>query len=337
MLRIRRILVPTDFSECGDSAIPCAVRIAQLHNAEVHLLHAVPEWRFDSLFQLHDATDSEAMQKVLRYRADYRLRARAAELPVPAEWHVVEGKRHASSAIVSHAADHGVHLVVMARHGRRGVGRLLAGSVTEEVLHRSTCPVLTVHAGRAETPADGAFHDILVPVDFSWRSHLALGYAKEMAAAHGASVHVLHVVNEATCPDFYLSGSRLTGEGRSDLASEAGRRLVEFSDGTGNGDSAVRASVRFGRPASEIVDCATDSGCDLILMASHGLGGLLRFMLGSVTTHVVHAAPCSVLVTNWGRGLVPGNRTLSSHYSEITPSPEAVGTVPAAPGTKTTV
>jgi nucleotide-binding universal stress UspA family protein len=250
---------------------------------------------------------------------------------------LVEDKRRPSSAIVSHAADHGVDLVVMARHGRRGVGRLLLGSVTEEVLRQSTCPVLTVQTDHADEPPDGVFQNILVPIDFSWCSHLALGYAKELAATHGASLHVLHVINEATCPDFYLSGSQLTGEGRDHLEHEAEKRLVEFIDATGESDAAARATVRFGRPASDIVRYARDSGCDLILMASHGLGGLLRLMLGSVTTHVVHAASCSVLVTNWGRRLVPGSRVLSSHYSEITPSPEPAETERAELDTKTAV
>lgn len=335
MLRIRRILVATDFSECGDSAIPRAVRLARVHGAELHLLHAVAEWRFDSLFQLHDSTDREAMQRVLRYRAEYRLRDRASRLPVSAELQVVERSQHASGAIVAFAEERGVDLIVMATHGRGGFRRHLLGSVTHEVLRRATCPVMTVKPVPADHEEETSFGSILVPVDFSWCSRLALAYAQELAGAHGASLQLLHVISEATRPDSYLMGSHLSQESRRAMEVEAERRLRELAGEASEKVPDTRAFVRFGRPAGEIIRFARGSGADLILMARHGLGGLLKVMLGSVTAHVVHAAPCSVLVTNWGRRLVPDLRVQSSHYGEVTPGREPSGTDRLRVGTKT--
>ena len=336
MIRIQRILVPTDFSSCGDSAIRQAIRLARIHEAEIHLLHALGEWRFDSLFQLHDSTDREAMQRILRYRADHRLHDRASDMPVPTEAHVVEGRRRPASAIVSFAERRGMHLIVISTHGHGGFRRQLPGRVPHDVLRRAPCPVLTVHPNDPHADEQAGFRSILVPVDFSWCSRLALSYAIALAAAHGATLQLLHVVSEVTCPEFYLHGSQVTHQGRLHLEARAERRLKDLVDGTGQSDSR-QVSVRFGRPASEIVRFAREAGSDLILMASHGLGGLMKVMLGSVTLHVTHAAPCSVLVTNWGRQMVPGAQVVASHYRALATPYETAGTANEESGTKATM
>lgn len=317
MLRIRRILIPTDFSASADSALPLATRLAQHHGAELHLLCAVPEWEPDSWLQLHDSTDREEVQRVLRHRAELQLESRAAHLPVPAQSHVSTSKRNPTSAIVSYAEEHGIDLIVMATHGRRGYRRYRLGSVTGEVLRRSTCPVLAVRRDTPDSPAETALETILVPIDFSWYSRLTLAYAKAFAAEHGASLHLLHVINETACPDFYLVQSGLAGRDRLELELRAERNQLQLLDEVGG--PAVEASVfvKSGSPPAEIVRFARSAGSDLILMASHGLGGLLRMMLGSVASHVVHAAPCSVLVSRWSHDLTPDNASLSTHYAGL--------------------
>jgi nucleotide-binding universal stress UspA family protein len=335
MLRIRRILVPTDFSPCGDSAIAEGVRMARTHGAELHLLHVVTAWRFDSLFQLHDATDREAVQRVLHTRADLQLRERTSDLPMAAEPHVVEGRRHPGSAIVSFAERRGMQLIVMGTHGRGGFRRHLLGNITRDVLRRATSPVLTVRANRPADDEGTGFRSILVPVDFSWCSHLALEYARELARTHGATLRLLHVVSEAACPDVYLLGSQPTMDSRLSMESEAVRRLWKLAEETGAPVRDTEVFVRFGRPAGEVVRFAREAGLDLIVMATHGLSGFLRVMLGSVTSHVVNGAPCSVLAMNWGPSLVPGLRVLSSHYDEITSLPATSGTYPVRADTNT--
>lgn len=314
MLRIRRILVPTDFSESADSALPWAVRLAQHHGAELHLLCTVPEWEPDSWLQLHDSTDREEVQRVLRYRAEIQLRNREAHLSVPSQSHVSDSDGNPGSAIVSYAEDHGIDLIVMATHGRRGYRRYRLGSVTGEVVRRSTCPVLTIRQDAADLPAEVALKSILVPIDFSWYSRLTLAYAKAFAADHGASLQLLHVINETACPDYYLVQSGLAGRDRLELELEAEKRQHQLLSEAGGPAVEATVFVRSGSPAGEIIRFARSAHSDLIFLASHGLGGLLRMMLGSVTSHVVHAAPCSVLVTRWSRDLTPGSASLSAHY-----------------------
>ncbi|MFC1530798.1 universal stress protein [Gemmatimonadota bacterium] len=328
MLRIRRILVPTDFSESADSVLPVAARLAQHHGAEVYLLHAVPEWEPDSWFELHDCTDRQEVRRVLHRRAEVHLAYRVAHLPVPAQPYVSVSKGRPSSAIVSYAEEHGINLIVMATHGHRGFRHYRLGSVTEAVLRQSTCPVLTVRQDSTDLPAVTALETILVPIDFSWYSRLALSYAKAFAADHGASVQLLHVINETTCPDFYLVQSQLADRDRHGLELEAEKRLRHLLAEVGGPAVEARVFVRSGSPAGEIVRFARAAGSDLILIAGHGLGGLLRMMLGSVTSHVVRAAPCSVLVTRWSPGMTPSSASLSTHYWGLQPPAGTVEVVP---------
>ncbi len=314
MLRIGRILVPTDFSGSADKALSLAARLAQHYGAELHLLHANPEWESGSRFQLHDSTDREEVWRVLHNRAEVQLEHRSAHLSVPVQSHVSTSERNPSSAILSYAEAHGIDLIVMGTHGRRGFRRYRLGGVTEEVLRQSTCPVFTVRQDSTDSTAETALETILVPIDFSWYSHLTLAYARVFAADNGASLQLLHVIDETTCPDFYLVRSELADQGGHGLKLEAEKRLHVLLNEADGPDVEASVSVRSGNPAGEIVRFARSAGSDLILMASHGLGGLLRMMLGSVTSRVVHAAPCSVLVTRWSRDLTPGNASLSTHY-----------------------
>lgn len=314
MLRIRRILVPTDFSESADSALSWAVRLAQHYGAELHLQHVIPEWEPDSWFQLHDSTDREEVEHVLHNRAEVQLANRVAHLPVPAQTHLSASDRRPGSAIVSYAEEHGISLIVMATHGHRGFIHYRLGNVTEDVLRHSTCPVLTVRQDTIDSHSVRELETILVPIDFSWYSRLAVSYAKAFAAEQGARLQLLHVIDETTYPDFYLIRSDLVDRGRHGLKLEAEKRLHLLLNEAGGPEVEASVFVKAGNPAGEIVSFARSAGSDLILMASHGLGGLLRMMMGSVTSHVVHAAPCSVLVTRWSRDLTPGTASLSTHY-----------------------
>jgi len=200
--------------------------------------------------------------------------------------------------------------------------------VTEEVLRHSTCPVFTVRQDSPDSPAVTALETILVPIDSSWHSRLALSYAKAFAAEQGARLQLLHVIDETTCPDFYLIQSELADRGHHGLELEAEKRLHLLLNETGGPAIEARVFVRSGDPADEIIRFARSAGSNLIIMASHGLGGLLRMMMGSVTSHVVHAAPCSVLVTRWSSDLTPGTASLSTHYWGLQPPAESEEVVP---------
>lgn len=143
---IETVLVATDFTTHAKRAVELAAAFAQAHQAQVCVLHAyVPpgEGYFapypgSPRFVFHEEKEHE---QYARERLDSIVRDLESR-GIRAVWKLEYGT--ASDMIVSGAAEIGARLIVMGTHGRRGLNRLLLGSVTETVLRRSPCAVLAV-------------------------------------------------------------------------------------------------------------------------------------------------------------------------------------------------
>ena len=139
---------------------------------------------------------------------------------------------------------------------------------------------------------------ILVPTDGSSKGKRAVEHALALAAVHDAEVHALYVVDTAS---YAGTGMEATWAGIDDLlredADEAVEQVAALAEGT---DVAVETSVVEGAPGREIVQHATDIGCDLIVMGTHGRGGIDRLLLGSVAERVVRRSPVPVLTVRLG-------------------------------------
>jgi nucleotide-binding universal stress UspA family protein len=137
---------------------------------------------------------------------------------------------------------------------------------------------------------------ILVPIDFSPPSRAALTFAAALADKFGAELVLFHAVQDlavflpdavTVTPVALPPTEQMTAAVREGLT-----RFLEESKLTGR---QVREEVREGTPHAEIVEFAREAGIDLIVMGTHGRGGLSHMLLGSVTEKVVRTAPCPVL------------------------------------------
>lgn len=146
-------------------------------------------------------------------------------------------------------------------------------------------------AGEPRTSPDCQIKQVLVPVDFSDCSTGALRYAAAVAAKFGAGLSVLHVV-EPLHADWRMD--TLAFQRRSH--TEALQRLRELVADKLPGVPRVHAKLHGGHPVRTIVDFARRSKADLIIMGSHGRGGMKRALVGSVAERVVRHASCPVLV-----------------------------------------
>ncbi|GIX48525.1 MAG: universal stress protein [Candidatus Tectimicrobiota bacterium] len=138
-----KILVPLDGSEVAEVALPHAVALARTFGAELVLLrvaHAPFSPGRDPL-----EAERAAVEESEQYLAEAAQRLAAQGVPVRTV--VRYGK--AAEEILDHAATEGISLIVMATHGRSGVGRWLLGSTAEKVVRATSQPVLLV---RAATP-----------------------------------------------------------------------------------------------------------------------------------------------------------------------------------------
>ncbi|HEY1304251.1 MAG TPA: universal stress protein [Vicinamibacterales bacterium] len=154
---VTRILVPTDFSEAADAALAYAKTLATKLDASLHLLHVfrdpctaipfVPETYAPPPPDLRERALDDAWDQ-LHDRLNSRQHTRFAGTRA-----VVEGLT--AIEIVKYARDHGIDLIVMGTHGRRGVAHLFLGSVAEHVVRTAGCPVLTVREAAEPREAHG--------------------------------------------------------------------------------------------------------------------------------------------------------------------------------------
>ena len=139
MIAIKRILIPTDFSETSSAAIEYAIDLAGRYQASLHLLHVIEK----------RAVPPEAEFPLGIFEGQTVTRERLVGLLTPvqrtafrADFAVVIGSP--SVEIARYAKAHEIDLIVMGTHGRSGVSHLLMGSVAEKVVRKAPCPVLTV-------------------------------------------------------------------------------------------------------------------------------------------------------------------------------------------------
>lgn len=296
----RRILVPTDFSPSADAALAHAGSLADRFRVPLHLLHVVHETNTD----LYGLGDAKVHIDRLREEAESAARARLAELaPERAvqEVHTAVARHpegNVVDAIEQYVLDSAIDLVVMGTHGRQGLGRFVLGSVANRLVRRGVAPVLTVRRGEEEVPAAPvAYDNILAPIDFSDHSKAALRLSKEVASQHGATQHLLFVAEKRVLPTFSDTGIPGVGvvEMDPEIVANAGEALDELSASVGGPEVTTAHHVEEGDVAQAIIDFADAHEADLIVMATRGLTGIDRFVLGSNTERVVRTAPCPVL------------------------------------------
>lgn len=139
--------------------------------------------------------------------------------------------------------------------------------------------------------------NILVAIDFSEPSDAALMYGRELASRFGATLHVLHAVQNIYIGTLGAENyTALAPDLQQQIEDDARRRLDELVvDSDQSGPATVKAIVTSSSPALSIIDYAKDHNIDVVVMGTHGRGALAHLMMGSVAERVVRLAPCPVL------------------------------------------
>jgi universal stress protein A len=138
--------------------------------------------------------------------------------------------------------------------------------------------------------------NILVPLDFSEASSEALRYACRLADTFGATLHLLHAAGNPHLPGGYMEFYAPPAELFEQLEQDAIKRLNDSLTAEERSRYGVVLVYREGAAASEILGYLNDTTqIDLVVMATHGRGGIARLVMGSVAERVVRAAPCPVL------------------------------------------
>jgi len=139
--------------------------------------------------------------------------------------------------------------------------------------------------------------NILVPTDFSAGSQEAVRYAFDLASSLGASLHIMHVLENPFAPGAFMEMyAPPPAEYFNDLERQAEARLRSSLTEEQLARVRVELSTRLGNPVAEILDrLEEEPNIDLVVMATHGRGGVARLLMGSVTEKIIRTAPCPVL------------------------------------------
>ena len=306
MIRIKKILYTTDFSDSSLCVFPQAVYLANKYNAELHMLHAIVLHALDPLNPEDKFPEFDNLVRLFKKNAKKRMDYEILNADLK-NLNVVKAQERGFSAapvILDYCKKNKIDLIVMGTHGRRGIEHLFMGSVAEEVVRLAENPVLTVRKSDDLMPI-ASKKKILVPIDFSIHSKTALKYALKIAPTYNAKLQLLHVVEEAIHPAFYASGINSIFEINSQLKSRSKEVIREMLDSVGGKEVEADIFVVEGRASSEIIKFAEEKSSDLIIISTHGLTGIEHLLLGSVTEKVVRMAKCPVLTVKvFGKSLL---------------------------------
>lgn len=295
----RRIVVPLDGSELGESALEPALAIAHQQDAELILMRApqvesmaVPIAEPLGGVGLYwpesfvKATHEECLDYLQRLADQHRGQG------VPLRTEVVEGRP--DEAILKLAEAAGADLIIMSTHGYSGLTRWVMGSVAENVLRGSQIPVFVIRG-------QGPLRKMLVPLDGSPLAEKSLEPTFQLARALGANVTLFQAVPAPGLDPRQLKELEAVEMGLGEASQAAPlaeaqaylNQIASRFESTG-----VHTKLGLGpMPAAEqIVDYADRHGIQVIAMATHGRSGWRRWIYGSVTEKVLHRGCCSMLV-----------------------------------------
>jgi nucleotide-binding universal stress UspA family protein len=268
---LERILIPVDGTEIFSETISYLEELGQESSPEVILLHVQKGGNGSSL---GDASEHTLLQNY-------------CDALTREDWQVSAELRSGDPVeeIVRCAVDLPASLVLMSTHGRAGLENIREGSVTEQVVRQSPCPVFILHSSRPdanEAHHEHLFRRMLVPLDGSDVSAAILPCVEKFAKRYHTEVVLFH--DDPDCDDVHDSNKR---------REVLGHHGVELANA---GVSVKLDCSTHRRPIREILRRTDELDIDIVAMATHGNGGERRALEDSVTANVMRHANRPLLV-----------------------------------------
>jgi len=281
------IVVGYDESLYSKAALAEVAQRVKKNGGSVTLVHAV----------FFDKEEFAVMPSQLEQRMDIGARlCRVAKTDLQSayglngsvESFVCEGEP--PEVIVDTATGKKADLIALGTYGRRGLKRLLMGSVTSQVILNAPCDVLVVK--KPCIGCTGSYRSLLVPFDGSISSEKALLRAASLAKTDGAEISVLYVIPRyEEMMDFFKTETI-----KKSLYQEA-EKIVEGAKKLASGlGLPIKAVVQEGRAGDKIVEIADTMKHDLIVVGTHGWSGMDKAIMGSTAERVIANAVCPVLI-----------------------------------------
>ncbi len=288
---MKRILVPTDFSDHARAAARLACGLARRKSAEVWLVHGLHLFEAQSLsedarLRYEGAEIEDAKRRLERERI--QLASSAAGQGVELRTAVRRGDP--ASAIIAFAVEWEADLIALGSKGQEADERLEFGSVAQHVTRHAPCPVLVTRSGQdARRPDHGLFRSPLVAVDYSRFTQPAVALATDVAE-RGSVIELIHVYHAPDVRD-RPNLSRHLGQVRA----EEIERLRELARNLDLAPLAVEARAEIGKVAAQLVDYIAHSKTDVVILGAHGRDTSAQ-LIGTVVDRVVRVSAAPVIV-----------------------------------------
>ena len=266
--KLEKLLLSTDGSQHSEGAIREAISFASKCSSKLYacmVLDTNPEYETigSNVFEKEEDEAKSHLESV---------KSRAAKEGLACET-IFHESIEASQAIVDEATEKKVDMIVIGRHGRKGLAKALMGEVAAKVIAHAPCKVLVVpKAAKIE------YRNLLIATDGSVHSNAALTEAIAIAKRCGSHLIAL---------------SAMRDESEREEAKNLANKAAELAEAEGVSAEAV---TPLGRSFNAIVETAGGRGVDLIVMGTYGKTGVKKLLMGSSTEKVIGNAGCAVLV-----------------------------------------
>src|SRR5262249_13702677 len=296
---LKNILFATDFSEASNAALPYVAALSLRYGGMVHVAHVLPEnvlppspidpVTIGSIYEeAHSATQEKMLQLALKLRG------------FPHRTYVRHG--NVTDVLLEIIRQNKIDMLVAGTHGRTGLGKLLLGSVAEEIFRTVTCPVLTIgpKALKVGQPANDQtagqlaavnveFRQIIYATDFTPGSFADASHAFSVAQEFHARLILMHVIEQYEDDLHHRPG----------LIDRAFRQLERLQPEDAVLPYTPEPVVEFGEPADRILQTAQEWRADLIVLgARSGHIGSATHLPWRTAHCVVANAKCPVLTVH---------------------------------------
>ena len=310
------ILVPLDGSARAEQVLPVAARLARASGGTITLLTVIrlaPEtasYHMEGPF-LPQTLFKQDLAQARSYLDHISQRSELAGIVLKKQVDLGDP----ATVILSHAEQQSIDLIVMSSHGYTSMKRWILGSVAEKIAHYAPAPVFVLREGeplRTHMRFDGMCAvRAFVPLDTSARSQDALPPAAALVSALSSPEHgqlqLAHIVvmpehagrteKEALLREAKENLEAVGRSIREGLVAHVGSDLhLTFSWAISIDSDIAEGIVRMAENGEQSADMGSAQRCDLIAMTTHGVTGLRRWAVGSITERVLHATKLPLLI-----------------------------------------
>lgn len=277
-IAIQEILMATDYSPVSEAALPYALELARHFHAGLHVVHVLlpGEWE-PTADDTSEAFEYKPVEQAEKHMAAFLT---SQDLGGTRCDYLIRRGPNVCEELRRIIEDKNINLVVLGTHGRGGLGKLLVGSVAEEVSRNAPCPVLTV--GPRVTTAPQTFRRIAFATDLTPESLEHLPFVLNLVDEYQAHLAMVNVPLDPYADDANVAET-IKKEMRKLVPPGPDRDYV----------------VEFGDPALVICAAAEERNCDLIMMGAHAADAASTHFSGAIAHRILLEAKCPVLTVHW--------------------------------------